>query len=491
MLLRHGVQYLVARGLPGVLNFIAIAVYTRLVNPDQYGAYTLTIAAVGAADALLLQWLRLALLRFMPAEDTDSDAKLSTIVRIFLALALGASLLTVIVAWLLLDSAAARWIVSLGATVFLVQGMFELTVERERSALSPLRYGGYVGVKSVVGLVVGASLAAVGMGAEGLLIGLVVSMALPLVIFKGVAQWAGAFRARFDRQLAVALVRYGLPLAATATLGFVISSSDRFMLAFYIDQSAAGKYAVGYDLAQFTLGILLSIVNLAAYPLIVSALETRGAESAREMLRWTFRLLLAVGLPAAVGMIFLAENISAVMVGAEFRDVTAGIIPLIAVAALLAGLKSFYFDLAFQLGRSTITQLCIVLVSAAANVGLNAWLIPVSGIAGAVYATLAAYSFALLLSWWLGRNAFAVPLPDLSTLPIVLGTALMAGALLPLRAWSGPVALVVQVVVGVAVFAAGLLIVDRRFFAKLAGFEASGIAEAHVPQARTTDGKNR
>jgi len=62
MLPRHGLHYLLARGLPGVPNFLAIAIYTQLLNPDQYGSYTLTIAAIGVADAFLLRWLRLAVL---------------------------------------------------------------------------------------------------------------------------------------------------------------------------------------------------------------------------------------------------------------------------------------------------------------------------------------------------------------------------------------------------------------------------------------------
>src|SRR5690606_31687941 len=115
------------------------------------------------------------------------------------------------------------------------------------------------------------------------------------------------------------IATYGLPLAATSVLAFIVSGSDRFMLAGLIDTAAAGQYAVGYDLAQFTLGLLLNIVNLAAYPLIISAFEKDGEEAARQMLRWTLKLMLLIGLPAATGLAVLAPNVASVLVGADFE----------------------------------------------------------------------------------------------------------------------------------------------------------------------------
>src|SRR5690554_8195716 len=115
MLLRHGFQYLLARGLPGVLNFLAIAVYTRLLNPEEYGAYTLTIATVSAADALLLHWLRLALLRFLPKAQAGDTATPATILRIYAILSVGVSVLAIALSWFVLQDAFMQQIVLLGA----------------------------------------------------------------------------------------------------------------------------------------------------------------------------------------------------------------------------------------------------------------------------------------------------------------------------------------------------------------------------------------
>lgn len=467
MLLRHGFQYLIARGLPGVLNFAAIAVYTRLLSPEQYGAYTLTIATVSAADALLLHWLRLALLRFLPMPTPTAARTLPTVLRLYLLVSFGVSLVATGIGWLVVDDPLTRQLVVLGAGLFVVQGAFELTVERERSELSPRRYGLYSGIKATVALGVGAALAAAGLGAAGLLVGLVAALLLPLVALGGIVGWVRAAGLGYDRDLAKQIATYGLPLAATSVLAFIVSGSDRFMLAGLIDTAAAGQYAVGYDLAQFTLGLLLNIVNLAAYPLIISAFEKDGEEAARQMLRWTLKLMLLIGLPAATGLAVLAPNVASVLVGADFERAATAIIPGIAAAALLAGLKAFYFDLAFQLRGNTIKQVWVLLATAVLNVGLNFWFIPTIGLLGAVYSTVAAQAFALVLSWWLGRGSLRIPLPDRSSLPIFVATVGMLAALLLVRGWTGPLWLVLQVIIGVTIFALLLLLIDRRFLAKL------------------------
>src|SRR5690606_15926427 len=179
------------------------------------------------------------------------------------------------------------------------------------------------------------------------------------------------------------------------------------------------------------------------------------------------KLMLLIGLPAATGLAVLAPNVASVLVGADFERAATAIIPGIAAAALLAGLKAFYFDLAFQLRGNIIKQVWVLLATAVLNVGLNFWFIPPIGLLGAVYSTVAAQAFALVLSWWLGRGSLRIPLPDRSSLPIFVATVGMLAALLLVRGWTGPLWLVLQGIIGVAIFALLLLLIDRRFLAKL------------------------
>jgi O-antigen/teichoic acid export membrane protein len=455
MLLRHSAIYLLARGLPGLINLLAMAVYTRLLAPDDYGRYALVIAGVGLGNKLVFEWLRLSLLRFLPALPGRSQAALrATIGGAFLGL-VAVTAVVAGVALVALSDPVLRDLVTAGIALLWIQALFELELDRLRSQLLPHRYGLTAVGRAILSLAFGVAFVTLGLGVFGLILGLILAM-----IIAGSRSFLEEIRSlrlsEYDRALMGQLFRYGAPLAVTAALSFVIASSDRFLIGWLLSDDAVGRYAVGYDLASASVELLFTIVNLAGYPLVVRALEEHGTEAARRQLTFNLIGLLAVGLPATIGFAVLARPLAGVLLGQQFRADAVMLIPWIAVASLLACIKAFYLDLAFQLGRSTIGQIWITMAAAAANILLNFWWIPIVGLAGAAYATVAAYALALLLSGIFGRRVFALPCPIVDSLKVILAAAGMGAIVWQLTGFAGAAALIAQVLCGALVY--GILI---------------------------------
>jgi O-antigen/teichoic acid export membrane protein len=200
--------------------------------------------------------------------------------------------------------------------------------------------------------------------------------------------------------------------------------------------------------------------------LAVRSLETKGEEAAREGLRQGGLLLLAIAVPAATGLALCAPNIAEMLLGTAFRQTGAEVVPWIALAALLNGIKAYYFDLGFQLGRYTMGLVYIAAAAAGVNLALNFWWIPSLGLMGAVYATVVACALALCLSWWLGRRAFRVPPFPAESVKIIAATAVMAAVLWPTRGYHGWLMLLVQVGSGCLIYALVLLASDFRGIGK-------------------------
>lgn len=456
MLLRHSALYLLARGLPGLISLLAILVYTRLLAPDEYGRYALVIAGVGLANKLAFEWLRLSLLRFLPGT-SERRVLLATLAAGFLALVGLSALLGG--AALLLAPPGLRPLLGLGLGLLWVQALFELELEHARSQLAPWRYGRMALIRAGLGLGIGSLLAGLGLGAAAPLLGLLAAMLVALVapLRQSVAELRPTL---CDPALMRQLLRYGTPLALTAGLGMIVSGSDRFLIAWLLDDAATGRYAVSYDLASFAVGLLLMIVNLAAYPLAVRALEQGGPAAVRRQLGVNLTALLALGLPAAVGLAILARPLAEVLLGAGFVAEAAALLPLIALAALVRDLKAYYLDLAFQLGRRTLEQIWVTAAAALANLALNLWWIPVFGLAGAAWATVVAYGLAFGLSAWLGRRVFTLPLPGRDALKIVAAVLAMAGFLWGLGPGSGSAALLGRIAGGALVYGLLLWLLD-------------------------------
>jgi O-antigen/teichoic acid export membrane protein len=457
MLWQHSALYLLARGVPGLISLLAIGIYTRLLAPEDYGRYALVLAGVGLANKLLYEWLRLGLLRFAPGMREQQDRLLATIAATYLGLVVTTGAIGAVA--LALTDPLSRWLIAAGIPLLWIQALFDLELERARSQLLPQRYGLMAMTRACLALALGVLLVLVGFGALGLLLALVVGMLVALI--QPLAAEIRQLRLRrFDPALLSSLSRYGGPLALTAALSFIIGSSDRFLIGWLLSDAAVGRYAVAYDLTSFSMGLLLMIVNLAAYPLVLRALEDHGPERARQQLVASSTALLAIGLPAMVGLVVLARPLAGVLLGPDFEADAAMLIPLIAIAALLRDMKAFYFDIAFYLGRNTVGQIWVTLAGASASIGLNLWWIPEFGLIGAASANIMAYAFALILSWALGRRVFALPGLPADSLKIAVAAVVMGGVLWPLAEARGVLAVVAQVAAGVVVYASLMWILN-------------------------------
>jgi O-antigen/teichoic acid export membrane protein len=429
MLLKHTFAYLFARGLPGLVNFAALMLYTRLLDPEQYGKYALVIALVSMAGVIAFQWLRLVVGRWWPKEQHDSKDFLGRSLLIFLTLSAGSIAISAVAAIFWPDPSWALLIVFSGL-LLVAQQWLELNLMLATMEFSPGRYAKLLGAKSILALLIGGALAWAGWGAWGPLLGLFVASTIVVPIF-GRHLWQGAKLAKTPRPALREQLSYGLPLVATFALGWVISSSDRLLIGWLMSVDAAGLYSAGYDLAQQGVGLILATVQVAAYPLAVRAMESGGPNAARVQMKHSGEMIFFLACSAAGALCALAGPIAQIVVGPEFQQSTAQLLPIVGIAAALFGMKAFHFDMAFHLDSNSKPILVSSALAAVLNIVLNLFAIPRFGLMGAAFATLAAIGCGLALSAWWGLRCPQMPpvLPLISKGAVFFAATYFAGLL--------------------------------------------------------------
>ena len=459
MLKRHSLGYLVARGGPALISFLAIAVLTRLMTADAYGKYQLVVVGVGLAG-ISFRWLRLSLLRFLPAYQERTTRLFSAILTFFVltSAAMGGG---IFIGVFFIETLVWSGLVAISIPLLWVKGWYELNLELTRSRLNPRQYGWLRLTKVGFTLVGGALLVVLGFGPFGPLIGLITGMFVAGVVLS----WGKWKQALFGIQLLKSdlskkLLRYGLPLTASFAVNFILSGSDRLLIAWFIDEAATGIYSAGYDITQQTITTLMSVVNLAAYPLAVNAMETGGEDAAYAQMHENGTLLLAIGLPSTVGLIMLSAEFGTLFLGQEFREMGIQLLPWIAGGALLSGIRAYHYDLAFQLANRTVSQVWVLGGAAVANIGLNLWLIPISGVLGAAYATIASYAIALALSIVFGRKVLRVPMVPEGLYKASISTFIMALAVYIVDVEGVLLSLTLSIVVGGTAYLVGAYVTD-------------------------------
>ena len=64
MLGRYLLGYLPVQAAQGLVGFGSVAVFTRLMAPEDYGSYALALAAMSLTHILIFTWLEAAVARF-------------------------------------------------------------------------------------------------------------------------------------------------------------------------------------------------------------------------------------------------------------------------------------------------------------------------------------------------------------------------------------------------------------------------------------------
>ncbi len=424
--------YFGGRVLAGLLGLASLAIFTRVLTPLDYGRYTVIIAVSGLVSSVVFQWLRQCLTRFGVHDLEKRHELFATIGITFAGLVVGTAAISFLTWWIFFRTTTWAISILMICLVAWVQSWYELTLDTARIDFRPLRYGAASITRAGLTLGLGTAGAVWIHGTVGLLLGVVIGYWIAAFIpapgiLTGMMRMEEASFRSFRR-----LLGYGAPLSATLGLLFIVDSADRLMLASMRGAAEAGIYAAAYNLSQFSVGTVLMAVNLGGYPLAVKTMEFDGANAASELMGRYMLLLLGLGVPVAVGLALEAHAIGSLLLGNYDPSASPFIIAIVAFAILIAGVRSYAFDVVFMLKRRTALPAFVMVGAALLNIILNLLVIPIWGAVGAAVATLVTFGAAALASFLLGYTLLPIRIPIKDAGKVLVSVGFMA---IPLVLW--------------------------------------------------------
>ncbi|MFD1136165.1 oligosaccharide flippase family protein [Paenibacillus urinalis] len=460
MLVKHSIIYLFSRGVPSLINFCSILIYTRMLSPDSYGTYALVIALMNIFNIVFFQWLRSSVLRFMPNnkdENKNNEIFNQTILFGFSFSLLISGIFLLIISNFMKDF---NFLIMILALINIwILAWYEINQTVFRANLEPIRYGIITLIKVSLSLLISVALIYFGLGVVGLLIGIFLGT-LFSIIGATKSVWKINKNFRIDKSLLTKFLRYGLPLTLTFSMAFLIQFSDRFIISALIGTPEAGYYSVASDFSNQTIAMLMMIVNLGAMPIAIRKLELEGVEAARQQLAQNLILMLVIAMPVVIGGILLSDSIAYLLFSGEYAVSVSMLIPYLLIATLIQGLKAYYFDQSFQLGNKTTIQIVPVLVGALTSIILNFILIPMHGIIGAAFSSIISYTLSLLITYFLGKNIFKLPIPIRDSIGIIISALIMAIVIMPFRHNDKLITLLFVIVLGAMVYFLSLYLLN-------------------------------
>lgn len=392
------------------VGFLLIPVYTRLIDPAEYGILEIFAVFSSIAFAFLSVGLPSAINKCYHRDcgsPRDQATVLTTALAIDLPILLGGCAALMAFArplsqWLLGRADAADLFVLVVVTALLF-GLTALLLAnlraQERAAafslLSLLQFVTALGLNIVLVVVYE-------WGIHGVLWGNLLSNAVMLPAALLVASRRSAWT--FNRRLVGPLVRFGALLIPVTLAAWAMDLSDRYVLRLYRDLSEVAVYGVGY---KFGMILELAVVwpFQLAWPAFAFSISNRAGHEDTYARAMTY--LVTVLAFCTLMIALLTATALPSVVGDGYRDAYR-VVPLVAVAYACNGIQ---YCVAPGVHITGNTRYLTLFSGAAAvlNLGLNFALIPRFGMMGAAWSTVAAFLLLAVATATLSQRVHPVP----------------------------------------------------------------------------------
>ncbi|QCI63702.1 lipopolysaccharide biosynthesis protein [Phreatobacter stygius] len=456
MLIRQTSTYMIAHGTSAAFGFLSVVLFTRLLTPTEYGFYVVGMSIAGIVSALLFTWVRLSVLRFQ-SEGGGVDIRLTALAAYVISVA-STPIAFVVTAYgvgVPIERAAAA------IALALALGLFELGQEILRARQQSGAYMRATIFRAIMTIGLSLLLVHLGYGGLGLVAGVAGAYLITSLCFSRTV-WRAPLKP-FNREVFAEMLRFGVPMALSGGVFALHSALDRLLVAYLLGDHAAGIYGAAADLTrQIILFPALSVAS-AVVPMAIRSLAEDGPAAVDAHLTKSGELLLAVVMPAVVGLAIVAPHLAALILGPEFRATAASLIPILVFAWLFQTISQQFVQVSFHLAKKP--KLMVAHGTAILIVNVLAMLLLVGrfGLAGAAFSLVLAEAAGVVVGYLLSRQAHPLPFAWRPIVKVVAAVVVMAVPT-ALIEWSDPedsiIGLAASIATGIAIYGVVALAID-------------------------------
>jgi len=460
----------IANALVALSGIIFMPLITKTLGAHDYGIWAQVQVTINLVLVFAGLGLTGAIVRFLPAKTDRGEIQegfYSVLYLVFLVT------LIVSIVWI----AAADFIGSAffdGATVIVrITGLIILVWSLDSVFLSLLRafrqmkrYALFTIANTYVQVGLITYLVLNGHGILSIVLAVLgIRAVVFIILFSLIKSEIGIRRPHFSR--IKEYLTYGLPIVPVNVASWVINSSDRYIVGYFLGVASVGVYSAGYTIGYVPF-MFAQVLSVVLGPTLSKLYDEGRVDEVKTHLKYSLKYLLAAVIPFVFGAVILAEPVLRVFSTAEIASEGYFIVPLVALSILFVCVNSVIYII-LVLAKKTKVLGVIFTIAALVNLGLNILVVPRLGILGAAITTLIAYGLALGLTTYYSFKEFKFPIDWRFIIKSLTASVIMSAALWAI-APEGTSATILTVIAGAAIYAAVVFLLkgftkeEFRFF---------------------------
>ena len=448
----------IANLLVALSSFILLPLLTKTLGAHDYGIWAQVNVTIGLMIGFAGLGLPFAMTRFLAAKTNKEEVQdeFYSVFSFVFFVTFVISLLLIIfadfVAGAFFDGATQ--IVRITGVIILVWSLDMVYLNFFRARRQMKRYSIFqiATMYGQIGLI--AYLVLNGHGLFSVVLSvLIVRGVILLVLFLFIKSQIGFKRPGFSR--IGDYLKFGLPTVLANISHWVVGSSDRYVIGYFLGMTSVGIYSASYAIASVS-AMATDVLGFVLPPTLSKLYDEGRMDEVRTHLRYSLKYFLALAIPFIFGAALLSEEVLRIFSTPEIASQGYFIMPLLALSMLLWGVYAVVVNILFLVKKTRIMGVTWV-ISALVNLGLNIVIVPYLGILGAAITTIIAYSLAVGITIYYSFKEFRFSIDWSFILKSLVASGVMA-----LVVWMiAPVGLssvVLTIIAGVIVYAVMLFL---------------------------------
>ena len=467
-LVEHSSIYIFGQVIVTAGGLISFPIIVRLLTKDQYGTMILISVSVVIIEAFASLGLNHSVLRFYSKYEEKKEVETfsSTLIIGSFIFGIAGAVFTILTTKLLgvfqIVSLESLNVFVLAAFLIPIRTMMKVISCMYRVRENPWIYSVFSILAKFVGLgLIILFLAFCYLGLFGYYLGLALGeLAVLVALWFFYSKQVGLSINKFSLGVLRKATAYGFPMVLSSLAAVLLSSSDRYMIGYFLTNTDVAIYSVAYNLCSYLSGILLTGFQLGFIPLIMKEWNRNAREGAHLEIQRVIRLYCMVALPLTAGLCIVGQQMI-VMLASEKYAQSFYILPYVAIALMINGLGALLM-LGFWFSNQTKKVAILMTQAAILNFLMNLILILRLGLYGAAISTLFCYVFLLIIGSIKSSKYFRIKIPWYPIFLYGICTLLMYLSLKSLKTVYPSSHLVTQIGIGVFSYVSFLFIVDKK-----------------------------
>lgn len=190
------------------------------------------------------------------------------------------------------------------------------------------------------------------------------------------------------------MLAYSAPLVPAMITWWIINMSDRYFVVEMVGEEANGIYGYAYKIPA----LVMMVTSIFQQAWQISAIDEMEKSGTKEFYRKVNNVYQSIMFVAAAGIMLICLPLTTILAGTKFPEYLEAYvyIPTLTLATIFMCFGTFLSSI-YTATKKSVNSMLTSFAAAAANIVLNALLIPKIGVQGAAIATLVSYLLCYIL----------------------------------------------------------------------------------------------